>query len=76
MNIPSSKRREIRDHHSADAQLCSCACWELYLKEHPSTLWQRVAYALYWQDHLGELEMVQTKYLKGKSAMIILDYKS
>ena len=66
MNIPESKRDEIRSQHSGDAQRCSRACWELYLKDHPSPRWQLVAYALYILDHLEELEVVLKKYLKGE----------
>ena len=65
MNIPGSKLDEIERQHSYDVQRGSRACWELYLKEHPSPSWQRVAYALYRNEHLEELEVVQKKYLKG-----------
>ena len=75
MNIPLSKRDEIGSQHSYDAQRCSRACWEVYLKEHPSPTWQHVAYALYMQDHLEELEVVLKKYLKGEWAMIISYYQ-
>ena len=66
MNIPLSKLDEIRRQHSDDAQRCSRACWELYLKDHPSPTWQLVAYALYKEGHLEELEVVLKKYLKGE----------
>ena len=66
MNIPASKINEICSQHSYDAQCCSPACCELYLKEHPSPTWQGVAYALYMRDHLEELEVVLKKYLKGE----------
>ena len=64
--MPESKLNEIRNQHSDDAQRCSRACWELYLKEHPSPTWQGVAYALYMRDHLEGLEVVLKKYLKGE----------
>ena len=66
MNIPRSKRDEIRSQHSGDVQHCSRACWELYLKDHPFPTWQGVAYALYQRDHFEELEVVLKKYLKGE----------
>ena len=66
MNIPQSKLDEIRRQHSDDAQRCSHACWELYLKDHPSPTWKGVAYALYMQEHIEELEVVLKKYLKGE----------
>ena len=66
MNIPVSKRDEIRSQHSGDAQRCSRACWELYLKDHPSPTWKEVAYALYKMGYLEELEVVLKKYLKGE----------
>ena len=72
MNIPFSKRREIGIQHSYDAQRCSRACWELYLKEHPFPTWQLVAYALYnMTDYLEELEVILKKWLKGERTMII-----
>jgi hypothetical protein len=66
INIPPSKLDEIGRQHSYDAKRCSHACWELYLSDHPSPTWQRVAYALYLRDHLEELEVVLKKYLKGE----------
>ena len=68
MNIPKSKCDEIRSQHSGDDQRCSRACWELYLKDHPSPTWKEVAYALYQTGHLEELEVVLKKYmdLKGE----------
>ena len=72
INIPSSKLNKIERQHSADDLRCSDACWELYLKDHPSPTWKGVAYALYQTHHLEELEVVLKKYmyLKGKWAMI------
>ena len=66
MDIPQSKLDEIESQHSDDDQHCSRACWELYLKDHPSPTWKEVAYALYQEDHLEELEVVLKKYLKGE----------
>ena len=66
MNISQSKRNEIRSQHSGGDQRCSHACWELYLKDHPSPTWQLVAYALYMRGHVEELEVVLKKYLKGE----------
>ena len=66
MNIPPSKLGEIMSQHSGDAQRRSRACWEVYLKNHPSPTWKEVAYALYRVDHLEELEVVLKKYLKGE----------
>ena len=65
LNIPSSKLDAIDRQHSSPDQ-CSRACWDLYVSEHPSPSWKRVAYALYRWDHLEELEVVQKKYLKGE----------
>ena len=75
MNIPPSKRYEIKRQHSGDAQRCSRACCELYLEDHPFPTWQLVAYALYKGCHLKELEVVLKKYLKGEWAMIISHYQ-
>ena len=72
MNVSQSKCDEIRSQHSSDAERCSRACWELYLKDHPSPTWQGVAYALYMRVHLKELEVVLKKYLKGERAIIMM----
>ena len=64
LNIPQSKRNALEDQHSSPDQR-SRACWDLYVSDHPSPSWKRVAYALYTQDRLEELEVVQKKYLKG-----------
>ena len=66
MSVPKSKLDEIKRQHSDDAQRCSSACWELYLKDHPSPTWQLVAYALYQMGYVEELEVVLKKYLKGE----------
>jgi hypothetical protein len=41
----------------------------VYVNDHPFPTWQGVAYALYREDHLQELEVVLKKYLKGESSM-------
>ena len=66
MNMPYSKLDVIMSQHSGDDQRCSRACWKLYLKDYPSPTWKEVAYALYIQGHLEELEVVLKKYLKGE----------
>ena len=66
MNIPESKLSEIRRQYLDDEQGCRRACWELYLKDHPSPTWKEVAYALYRSVHIEELEVVLKKYLKGQ----------
>ena len=65
MNIPESKCKMIKQQHP-NVDDGNRACWELYLKEHPSPTWQQVAYALYMRGHLEELEVVLKKYLKGE----------
>ena len=65
MNIPESKQNMIKQQYpNVDDR--NRACWELYLEEHPSPTWQRVAYALYKRGHLEELEVILKKYLKGE----------
>ena len=51
----------ISRQHSDDAQRCSRACSELYLRDHPSPSWQGVASALYRKNHIEELEVVLKK---------------
>ena len=41
-------------------------CWKVYLNEHPAPSWKQVAYGLYVNGYLEELEVVQKKYLKGE----------
>lgn len=65
LNIPSSKVNAISDQYSNPDQR-SHACWNLYITDHPSPTWKRVAYALYMEDCLEELEVVQKNYFKGK----------
>ena len=49
-----------------DTSQCRRRCWEVYLNEHPAPSWKQVADALYKMGHLGELEVIQKKYLKGE----------
>ena len=65
MNIPESKRNMIGQQHSSDIQ-CSRECGQVYLTEHPTPTWLQVAYALYQEDHIEELQVVQRNYLKGQ----------
>ena len=65
LSISESKLDAIEGQHSSPDQR-SRACWDLYVSDHPSPSWKRVAYALYTQDRLEELEVVQKKYLKGE----------
>ena len=67
MDIPKAKLDMIRQQYGSgyDESQCRQKCWELYLLEHPVPSWQKVAEALYQEDCLEELEMVQKKYLKG-----------
>ena len=65
LNIPWSKRDRIKREHSSDRQR-SQACWSAYITESPQRSWKEVSYALYWQGHINELEIVQKKYLKGE----------
>ena len=65
LSVPPSKLDAIAGQHSSPDQ-CSRACWDLYVSEHPSPSWKGMAYALYMEDCLEELEVVQKKYLKGE----------
>ena len=65
LNIPPPKLNTIDDQYSSSDQR-SRACWDLYITDHPSPTWKRVAYALYMWDCLEKLEVVQKKYLKGE----------
>ena len=64
-DIPTSKLDTIKGQYPGPDQR-SHACWDLYITDHPSPTWKRVAYALYVTDHHEELEVVQKKYLKGE----------
>ena len=65
MDIPPSKRCMLRQQNSSDIQ-CSRECARVYLTEHPSPKWQNIAYGLYCQGHIIELQVVQRNYLKGE----------
>ena len=67
MNIPEARRDMIRQQYVSgdDESQCRQKCWELYLLEHPLPSWRQVAEAVYQEDHLEELEVVQKKYFKG-----------
>ena len=65
LNIPESKLDAIEGQHSSPDQR-SRTCWDLYVSEHPSPSWKEVAYALYMEGRLEELEVIQKKYLKGE----------
>ena len=62
LNMPRSK---LESQNSSPDQR-SRECWDLYVSEHPSPSWKEVAYALYMEGCLEELEVVQKKYLKGE----------
>ena len=68
--IPESKLIMIEQQHHESQR--SQACWELYLNEAPFPYWKGVAWALYLNEDLEELEIVQKKYLKGESATLHL----
>ena len=65
LHMPKSKLNAIERQHSSPDQR-NRACWDLYVSEHPSPSWKRVAYALYSLGWLEELEVLQKKYLKGE----------
>ena len=65
MDIPLSRRDMIEQQHSSDLQR-SRECVRVYLTEHPSPTWQKIAYGLYVNDHIEELQVVQRNYLKGE----------
>ena len=67
LDIPEATLNMILDYTSGggDDSLCSRKCYEVYQSEHPSPSWKHVADALYVEEHLEELEVVQKKYLKG-----------
>ena len=65
IGIPQATRDTIRASGRDGSQHRS-KCWEIYLNEHPTPSWKDVAEALYSEDYLDELEVVQKKYLKGQ----------
>ena len=76
MDIPDATRDMIHSSGGDDSQ-CRRRCWEVYLNEHPAPSWKRIASVLYvprlgGKDYLEELEMVQRKYLRGESAVVIV----
>ena len=80
MEIPDATREMIRSSGGDDCQ-CRRRCWEVYLNEYPAPSWKHIAEALYMprlggKDYLTELEVVQKKYLRGESAVVIVTYSS
>ena len=71
MDIPVATLNMIHSSGGDDSQ-CRQRCWEVYLNEHPAPSWKRVAYALYIEDNLEELEVVQKRYLKGERALVMV----
>ena len=65
IGIPQATRDRIRNSRDDEYQQ-RYECWEVYLNEHPTPSWKDVAEALYSEDYLDELEIVQKRYLKGQ----------
>ena len=65
IGIPHATRDRIRNSTDDEYQQ-RYKCWEVYLNEHPTPTWKDVAEALYSEDYLEELEIVQKTYLKGQ----------
>ena len=76
MDIPEATMDTIRSSSGDDSQHRR-RCWKVYLSDHPAPSWKQVAEALYAPDFdkqecLEELEVVQKKYLRGESAVVIV----
>jgi hypothetical protein len=76
MDIPEATVNMIRSSGGDDSQ-CRRRCCEVYLSDHPVPSWKQVAEALYIpnvdeQECLEELEVVQKKYLRGESVVVIV----
>ena len=76
MDIPEAIVDTIRSSGGDDSQHRR-RCWEVYLSDHPAPSWKQVADALYrpdfdGQEYLEELEVIQKKYLRGESAVVIV----
>ena len=70
MDIPEVKRDMIRQQCYVSGGDIPQEYWNLYmymyLTEHPSPTWKKVASALLFYSYFDELEVVQKKYLKGE----------
>ena len=76
MDMPEATVNTIRSSGGDDSQHRR-RCWKIYLSDHPAPSWKHVADALYRpsfykQEYLEELEVVQKKYLRGESAVVIV----
>ena len=75
MDIPRATVSMIRYGGGDDSQRRQRCC-EVYLSDHPAPSWKQVANVLYMpnfnEEYLEELEMVQKKYLRGESAVVIV----
>ena len=76
MDIPKATVDMFRFRGGDDSQHRR-RCWEIYLNEHPAPSWKHIAEMLYrascrGKECLEELEVVQKKYLRGESAVVIV----
>ena len=78
MDIPKATVNMIRYSGGDDSQHRR-RCWEVYLNEYSAPSWKHIAEALYrprygggGKEYLEELEVVQKKYLRGESVVVIV----
>ena len=65
LHIPRSKQIELRQQYPLIVQRRR-AFSAYFLTHHPTPCWRIIATALYWQEELGALEVVQKLYLRGE----------
>ena len=63
--IPRSKQQKLRQQYPVVAQL-KRAYSTYFLTHHPAPCWRIIAIALYKNEELGALEVVQKLYLRGE----------
>ena len=76
MDIPEATVNTIHSSGGDDSQHRQ-RCWEVYLSDHPAPSWKQVANILFMpgfnqQACPEELEVVQKKYLRGESAVVMV----
>ena len=69
IDIPASKRNEIQNKYPDDLPRRQSEFIKYWLETFPYPCWERICYALYWQEEYDVLESIQNKYFVGMCIM-------
>lgn len=65
INIPNSKRKEIRQKFDNDPDQCSRAAWKFWLENHPAPSWARIVDGLFQIGEVENLKQIEREYPSG-----------